>query len=166
DWRFRGAVLYGYQLVGDPGRGNHVALVVLPTVGSIRSDRFAFALQSGCCWDARRRRNGGTRADWWVLVAMWNYMGWDNVSTIAQEVERPQRTYPRAMIAAVILVALTYILPFAAVYVAGVPASAFAAEGSWAQVAGMVAGTWRGLNWLGFLLVLGGMMSGFGMFNA
>src|SRR6202035_5140850 len=35
-----------------------------------------------------------------VLVAMWNYMGWDNASTIAQEVERPQRTYPRAMIAA------------------------------------------------------------------
>jgi amino acid transporter len=101
-----------------------------------------------------------------VLVAMWNYMGWDNASTIAQEVERPQRTYPRAMIAAVILVALTYILPFVAVYVAGVPASAFAAEGSWAQVAGMVAGTWRGLNWLGFLLVLGGMMSAFGMFNA
>jgi amino acid transporter len=101
-----------------------------------------------------------------VLVAMWNYMGWDNASTIAQEVERPQRTYPRAMIAAVILVALTYILPFVAVYVAGVPASAFAGDGSWAQVAGMVAGTWRGLNWLGFLLVLGGMMSAFGMFNA
>src|SRR5215471_8416887 len=47
-----------------------------------------------------------------VLVAMWNYMGWDNASTIAQEVERPQRTYPRAMIAAVILVSLTYVLPF------------------------------------------------------
>jgi amino acid transporter len=30
-----------------------------------------------------------------VLVAMWNYMGWDNASTIAQEVERPQRTYPK-----------------------------------------------------------------------
>ena len=101
-----------------------------------------------------------------VLVAMWNYMGWDNASTIAQEVERPQRTYPRAMIAAVILVALSYILPFVAVYVAGVPASAFAGDGSWAQVAGMVAGTWGGLNWLGFLLVLGGMMSAFGMFNA
>ena len=41
-----------------------------------------------------------------VLVAMWNYMGWDNASTIAGEVERPQRTYPKAMIAAVILVAL------------------------------------------------------------
>ncbi len=101
-----------------------------------------------------------------VLVAMWNYMGWDNASTIAQEVERPQRTYPRAMIAAVVLVALTYVLPFVAVYVAGVPASAFEKEGSWAQVAGAIAGTWNGVNWLGFLLVLGGMMSAFGMFNA
>jgi len=101
-----------------------------------------------------------------VLVAMWNYMGWDNASTIAQEVERPQGTYPRAMIAAVILVALTYVLPFIAVYIAGVPASAFEREGSWATVAGVVAGSWGGFNWLGFLLVLGGMMSAFGMFNA
>src|SRR5690349_22606044 len=38
-----------------------------------------------------------------ILIAMWNYMGWDNASTIAQEVERPQKTYPRAMIAAVVL---------------------------------------------------------------
>src|SRR6202163_4143862 len=75
-----------------------------------------------------------------VLVGMWNYMGWDNASTIAQEVERPQRTYPKAMIAAVILVSLTYILPFAAVYFMGVPARAFAEDGSWAMVAGLVGG--------------------------
>jgi amino acid transporter len=101
-----------------------------------------------------------------MLIAMWNYMGWDNASTIALEVERPQRTYPKAMIAAVILVSLTYVVPFAAVYLAGVPAAAFSGEGAWAQVAGLVAGTWHGANWLGFLLVLGGMMSAFGMFNA
>jgi amino acid transporter len=101
-----------------------------------------------------------------ILIAMWNYMGWDNASTIAQEVERPQRTYPKAMIAAVILVSLTYVVPFAAVYLAGVPASAFTGDGAWAQVAGLIGGTWHGTNWLGFLLVLGGMMSAFGMFNA
>jgi amino acid transporter len=101
-----------------------------------------------------------------ILIAMWNYMGWDNASTIAQEVERPQRTYPKAMIAAVILVSLTYVVPFAAVYLAGVPAAAFTGDGAWAQVAGLIGGTWRGTNWLGFLLVLGGMMSAFGMFNA
>ena len=36
-----------------------------------------------------------------VLIAMWNYMGWDNLSTIAGEVETPQRTYSRAMFGAV-----------------------------------------------------------------
>src|SRR3954465_6454232 len=46
-----------------------------------------------------------------VMIAMWNYMGWDNASTVAGEVENPQRTYPLAMIGAVALVAVTYILP-------------------------------------------------------
>ncbi|MGB7439295.1 MAG: APC family permease [Candidatus Acidiferrum sp.] len=101
-----------------------------------------------------------------VLVAMWNYMGWDNASTIAQEVERPQRTYPRAMIAAVILVSLTYIVPFVAVYFTGTPASAFAEDGSWASVAGQIGGTILGVQWLRFLVTVGGMMSAFGMFNA
>jgi amino acid transporter len=101
-----------------------------------------------------------------VLVAMWNYMGWDNASTIAQEVERPQRTYPRAMIAAVILVALTYVLPFAAVYLTGAPSSLFGEDGSWATVAGALGGTIAGFEWLRFLIVLGGIMSAFGMFNA
>ncbi|HKE08188.1 MAG TPA: APC family permease [Candidatus Acidoferrum sp.] len=101
-----------------------------------------------------------------VLVAMWNYMGWDNASTIAQEVERPQRTYPRAMIAAVILVSLTYVLPFLAVYFTGIPASAFNEDGSWAAIAGQLGGTMMGFEWLRFMVTIGGMMSGFGMFNA
>src|SRR5712675_689386 len=101
-----------------------------------------------------------------MLIAMWNYMGWDNASTIALEVERPQRTYPKAMIAAVILVALTYVLPFAAVYLTGVPSTVFGADGSWATVAGAVGGKIAGFEWLRFLIVLGGMMSAFGMFNA
>jgi amino acid transporter len=101
-----------------------------------------------------------------VLVAMWNYMGWDNASTIAQEVERPRKTYPRAMIAAVILVSLTYILPFVAVYFTGMPASAFNEEGSWATIAGTLGGSIGGVQWLRFMVTLGGMMSAFGMFNA
>src|SRR6267154_738164 len=92
-----------------------------------------------------------------VLVAMWNYMGWDNASTIAQEVERPQRTYPRAMIAAVVLVALSYVLPFLAVYFAGIPASAFGEDGAWATIGGLIGGKLLGIEWLRFLIVLGGM---------
>ena len=101
-----------------------------------------------------------------ILVAMWNYMGWDNASTIAQEVERPQRTYPKAMIAAVILVSLTYVLPFLAVYFTGTPASAFAEDGSWAAIAGQMGSKLMGFEWLRFMVTIGGMMSAFGMFNA
>ncbi len=95
-----------------------------------------------------------------LLIAMWNYMGWDNASTIAAEVERPQRTYPRAMLAAVVIVALSYVLPVAAMSVTGLPATAWE-TGSWADIASMVGGPL-----LRIALVLGGMMSGFGMFNA
>jgi len=55
-----------------------------------------------------------------ILIAMWNYMGWDNLSTIAGEVEAPQRTYTRAMFGAVILVVAGYLLPVAAVAQIGI----------------------------------------------
>jgi amino acid transporter len=95
-----------------------------------------------------------------LLVAMWNYMGWDNASTIAAEVERPHRTYPRAMMLAVGVVSLSYILPVAAAWMTGLKASAFE-TGSWANLAGMLGGPV-----LRMALVVGGMMSAFGMFNA
>ncbi|MFZ0634475.1 MAG: APC family permease, partial [Candidatus Acidiferrales bacterium] len=69
-------------------------------------------------------------------------------------------TYPRAMILAVVVVSLTYILPIAAMWLTGAPAAAWV-TGSWADLAGMVGG-----QWLRVALVLGGMMSAFGMFNA
>jgi amino acid transporter len=95
-----------------------------------------------------------------TLIAMWNYMGWDNASTIAQEVERPQHTYPRALLATVAVVAASYLLPVLAVWITGISSSAFE-NGAWADLAGLIGG-----NWLRVALVLGGMMSGFGMFNA
>ena len=95
-----------------------------------------------------------------LLVAMWNYMGWDNASTIAAEVEKPQKTYPRAMIATVILVAASYILPVAAMALTRLTPTAWD-TGSWADIANMLGGPW-----LRVWLVLGGMMSAFGMFNA
>ena len=95
-----------------------------------------------------------------LLIAMWNYMGWDNASTIATEVERPQRTYPRAMLAAVAIVSMSYVLPVAAMWLTGLRASAWE-TGSWAEIASLVGGPL-----LRAALVLGGMMSGFGIFNA
>jgi len=94
------------------------------------------------------------------LIAMWNYMGWDNASTIAAEVKQPQKTYPRAMMAAVALVSLTYIVPVAAMAMTKLSPTAWE-TGSWADIAGMVGGPL-----LRIALVAGGMIMGFGMFNA
>jgi amino acid transporter len=95
-----------------------------------------------------------------LLICMWNYMGWDNASTIATEVEKPQRTYPRAMLVAVFIVAISYIVPVGAMWMTGLPASSWD-TGFWADVAGILGGPM-----LRFGLALGGMISGFGMFNA
>ena len=95
-----------------------------------------------------------------LLICMWNYMGWDNASTIATEVEKPQRTYPRAMLVAVAIVALSYVLPFAAMWMTGLTPSAWE-TGSWADIAGLLGGPLLRVG-----VVLGGIISAFGMFNA
>ncbi len=95
-----------------------------------------------------------------ILVAMWNYMGWDNASTIAREVENPRRNYPRAMLASAGIVMVTYAVPLAAMAWAGVPASSFS-TGSWADVARAMVGPW-----LGLAIVVGGTLTSVGMFNA
>jgi amino acid transporter len=95
-----------------------------------------------------------------VSVTLWNYMGWDNASTVAQEVQEPQRNYPRAMLTAAALVALTYVLPLAAVALTGIPAEQFS-TGAWTDAAREVVGPW-----LALCVVLGGTINGFGMFNA
>ncbi len=95
-----------------------------------------------------------------LLICMWNYMGWDNASTIATEVEKPQRTYPRAMLVAVVIVALSYVLPFAAMWMTGLTPTAWE-TGSWADIAGLLGGPLLRIG-----VVLGGVISAFGMFNA
>jgi len=95
-----------------------------------------------------------------LLVAMWNYMGWDNASTVAREVENPQRNYPRAMIAAAILTAFTYVLPLAAMAYGGLSPDGFT-TGSWANAARSLGG-----QALVLAIVAGGIICGVGMFNA
>jgi amino acid transporter len=74
-----------------------------------------------------------------ILIAMWNYMGWDNLSTIAGEVEEPQRTYPRAMLGAVALVIASYFLPVAAVARTGLDPNTWT-TGGWVDVARLMGG--------------------------
>jgi len=95
-----------------------------------------------------------------VSVAMWNYMGWDNASTIAQEVDEPQRNYPRAMLASALTVMFVYMIPLAAVWAAGIPADRFT-TGAWIDAAKVLAG-----GALALAIVLTGAMDGLGTFSA
>jgi amino acid transporter len=95
-----------------------------------------------------------------ILVAMWNYMGWDNASTVANEVENPQKTYPRVMLLTLAAIFLSYVIPVLAVWHLHVQADVWS-TGSWASIAKIVVGPW-----LGYALVGAAMVSEFGTFNS
>ncbi|MDQ6664150.1 MAG: APC family permease [Acidobacteriota bacterium] len=99
-----------------------------------------------------------------VMVAMWNYMGWDNASTVAGEVENPQRTYPRVMALTLAAIVLSYLIPIGAVWRTGLPSSDWA-TGSWASIATLVVGPGLGAA-LGIAVVLGSLIGAFGSVNA
>src|SRR6202040_1059182 len=68
-----------------------------------------------------------------LLICMWNYMGWDNASTIATEVGRPQRGATRATLDAVCMVAGGSVLPRGALWKEG-PKASFWLLASWACI--------------------------------
>ena len=100
--------------------------------------------------------------DWALLLStlLWNTSGWDNAGCCAGEVKRPERTYPRAMAFAVVLVTLAYLLPVAVGVSADTNWSAWK-EGYFPIVAARVGGPW-----LGTWLTVAGLISAAGMLTA
>src|SRR2546421_4201714 len=46
-----------------------------------------------------------------ISIALWNYIGWDNASTVEGEVKDASRTYPRALAIALPFVTIGYLVP-------------------------------------------------------
>ena len=97
-----------------------------------------------------------------LSITLWNFIGWDNASTVGGEIVDAERTYPRALSIAVPLVTLGYLLPVSA---------ALAAtdwrtwtDGAWPAIAQVAAGPLGGL--FAAWLAIGGMVSALAMFNA
>ena len=151
-WNLRGA-----PAVGDGSVGMSVLLLAPFVVFVALSLWRGFTLHPAVQWSGPSSHAAFSTA---ILVAMWNYMGWDNASTVAEEVHDPQGTYPRAMIAATAVVATTYILPLAAMALAGLSVSSFE-TGDWTTAARAIGGPL-----LGSALAAGGVITGVGMFNA
>jgi amino acid transporter len=149
--------LCGASSVGEGSTALFAALLAPFAVLIVLGFWHGFTVHPAIQWNHPASEEGLSAA---ILVAMWNYMGWDNASTVAKEVENPQRNYPRAMVFSTALVAVSYILPLAAVAVAGFSVTSFT-TGDWMTPAAALGGPW-----LGLAVVAGGCISGVGMFNA
>ena len=95
-----------------------------------------------------------------VPAILWNYQGWDAVSTCAGEMQNPRRDYPRALLAAIVLITAAYGLP------ALIGLLFFGSQGidwttgAWSVVANDLVGPW-----LGYVLSAMGMVAGIGLYS-
>ncbi|CAN1178950.1 Probable polyamine transporter At3g13620 [Linum perenne] len=105
----------------------------------------------------------GVKKDWnlYFNTLFWNLNFWDSVSTLAGEVEKPHTTFPLALLIAVILTCVSYLIPlFAVIGALSVDQSAWE-SGFHATAAEIIAG-----KWLQYWLEIGAALSAVGLFEA
>ncbi len=95
-----------------------------------------------------------------LYTVMWNCLGWDNVTTYAEEVEKPVKSYLYSMFTAFALVIVLYFLIILVSQQSGVNMDALKEE------AFPAVGVLIGGRWLGALIALAGMASSFGIYAA
>lgn len=93
-------------------------------------------------------------------LGLWLYSGYEQCSSVAEEIENPQRSYPRALAIVVPLSIATYFLP---------TFFSLAALGNWSdwKVAYFsTAAQLIGGSWLGFLITIAAMLGDVSLLNA
>ncbi len=95
-----------------------------------------------------------------LYTVMWNFLGWDNTTTYAGEVDKPVRSYLVSMGVAFIVVIVVYLLTTFVTQNSGVDLKELTDKG-YPLLGVTIAG-----RWLGVLLSIGGMASALGIFSA
>ena len=95
-----------------------------------------------------------------LYTVMWNFFGWDNTTTYAEEVDRPVRTYLKSVIIAFSVVILLYVMVLFATLHYGINAGVLNENGY--PALGLLAGG----KWLGAALSVGGMASALGLYTS
>jgi amino acid transporter len=98
-----------------------------------------------------------------VAIVIWNYIGFDAVSTVGGEIENPKRTYPIALLVSLPLIMLTYILPMLGALASGIH------DGDtslWDNGDFAIAGHALGGPWLQGAVVIGALVSQVGLFSS
>lgn len=95
-----------------------------------------------------------------LYTVMWNCLGWDNVTTYAEEVEKPVRSYLVSMFTAFVLVIVLYFLVILVAQNSGINMAALS------EKAFPAVGTLIGGHWLGSLIAMAGMAGSLGIYAA
>nr|GLL32563.1 probable polyamine transporter At3g13620 [Ipomoea trifida] len=105
----------------------------------------------------------GVPKDWNLFfnTLFWNLNFWDNASTLAGEVEQPQKTFPVALFSAGILTCLAYLIPLLATTGATPLDQGSWTDGHFADLAAMIAG-----KWLKYWVEIGAVLSAVGLYEA
>ncbi len=95
-----------------------------------------------------------------LYTVMWNFLGWDNTTTYAGEVDKPVRSYLISMMISFVLVIAIYLITTFVTLNSGVDLKELTEKG-YPLLGVKMAG-----HWLGVLLSIGGMASALGIFSA
>ncbi|KAG6428737.1 hypothetical protein SASPL_112994 [Salvia splendens] len=103
------------------------------------------------------------KVDWrgYFNSLFWNLNYWDNASTLAGEIENPSRTFPRALLGAVVLVVCSYLVPLLAGTGAVETDPSDWSDGYFAQIGMLIGGSW--LKWW---IQAAAALSNMGLFEA
>ncbi|MBS1654990.1 MAG: APC family permease [Bacteroidetes bacterium] len=95
-----------------------------------------------------------------LYTVMWNFFGWDNATTYADEVDKPARTYLRSVLIAFVTVIIVYAMVIYATLHFRIDAGRLNEEGF--PSLGLIAGG----HWLGAAIAIGGMAGALGLYSA
>lgn len=127
-------ILFGWSFI------NHHGTIHLPTPGFHQKPLSAIGLG--------------------LYTVMWNFIGWDNVTTYAGEVNNPVRSYFKSIFIAFIFIFAIYLIAGIVSLNEGID-PAYLAENGYPVLGKQIGG-----YALGAIVALGGMASAFGLFSA
>lgn len=95
-----------------------------------------------------------------LYTVMWNCLGWDNVTTYAEEVEKPVRSYLISVFTAFVLVIIVYFFAILIAQQSHINFNTLTDKG-FPELGTMISG-----RWLGTMIAAGGMASTLGIYSA
>ena len=99
-----------------------------------------------------------------LSLALWNYIGWDNASTVEGEVKDAGRTYPKALAIALPLVMIGYVIPLIATL--GATDWTTWRDGGWPEIVRDAVGGGSFGGFIASWVAFAGMVSALALFNA